>query len=514
METKTPVYGTKKWVWILLGIGGAILIFSFFAPTLFTQQSDIFPSFDNTGNIGDTIGGVMNPFVTIVGIVVTFAAFYIQYEANKEQRIDFVKEINAQKNQFDRSQFDNQFYQMLDLHKQNVNEIYAVRLFNDKKEKVFGRDAMTFLLSEFEAGFFAINFTSKDHEAPSMVNEAYRIFFHGYRPKSEKYILDDTVRMIRKSAKEDQLQSRILEIDKDFNLSNAMKYPCELFNGHAWQLSHYYRHLFQTVKFVANQQEDFIDYEAKRRYLRVLRAQLSNEEQVLLFYNWLSMFGRKWENEENRFFTDFRMIHNVRQEQLVEGVDLMKMFAARNFRKEKERRSDSLFEFQDWSYQSMIDEVEGVARVMNHPSAIRTKSIDEKGYAFIKYCKDYDEYRKYTTGSPLTPEMYRKAWTTDYALKAVFQAMGRLLMKNRYVKGLQIEVFARNRRYSIRISSTELNKYLKKTFPKEEFLENYALVEHQQYVRHFADKIIYGADKSERLEHFQNLGGKIEKMET
>lgn len=119
--------------------------------------------------------------------------------------------------------------------------------------------------------------------------------------------------------------------------------------GYATQLAHYYRHLFQTVKFVVNQDDKLLSYEDKRKYLRILRAQLSNPEQTMIFYNWLSGFGRQWENETNKFFTDYRMIHNIYQALLIPDIILEKIFDLNgNYLKEKNRAKDYLFEYQDW----------------------------------------------------------------------------------------------------------------------------------------------------------------------
>jgi hypothetical protein len=65
------------------------------------------------------------------------------------------------------------------------------------------------------------------------------------------------------------------------------------------------------VKFVAYS-DAITDYKSKMKYLKILRAQLSNHEQILLFYNWLSTgYGGDWENEENKFFTEYKIIHNL-----------------------------------------------------------------------------------------------------------------------------------------------------------------------------------------------------------
>ncbi|RYE12103.1 MAG: hypothetical protein EOP45_23460, partial [Sphingobacteriaceae bacterium] len=53
-----------------------------------------------------------------------------------------------------------------------------------------------------------------------------------------------------------------------------------------------------SLEYLKNDQE-------KIKYLRILRAQLSNHEQILLFYNWLSGHGKNWENDNQHFFTKY-----------------------------------------------------------------------------------------------------------------------------------------------------------------------------------------------------------------
>ena len=78
-----------KIVKVLLWVAFAFILFSFIAPALFSRCSVSVADFSATGQIGDTIGGIMNPFVAIAGVILTFVAFYIQYKANKEQREQF-----------------------------------------------------------------------------------------------------------------------------------------------------------------------------------------------------------------------------------------------------------------------------------------------------------------------------------------------------------------------------------------------------------------------------------------
>ncbi len=85
---------SKILIWILVGVSSILIIFSCFAPVLFSQGSSEW-DFTGTGQIGDTIGGIMSPFVGIAGVLAAFLAFYIQYEANKVQREQFLKSLNS-----------------------------------------------------------------------------------------------------------------------------------------------------------------------------------------------------------------------------------------------------------------------------------------------------------------------------------------------------------------------------------------------------------------------------------
>ncbi len=285
---------------------------------------------------GDALGGVLNPIIGIVAILVTYLAFYIQFIANKQVQ-----------NQFRIQQFESQFYEMLRIHKDNVNEMYLTSKdggnFNGRYvlESIYYELIFCFnrCKSIVEANYKHQNHNPSNLKTDkSILNFVYSIWFHG-----AQYINNE---------KFDFLELECLENLKTLqnakNLHEDIKH--QILKGNQSRVAHYYRHLFQTVKFVANQNEDFISYENKRKYLRILRAQLSNYEQALLFFNWFSDFGYKWEesnNLGNKFFTDYRIIHNLYP------ALILKMFDLDDFksdRKEKNRSNDSIFEYQDWGY--------------------------------------------------------------------------------------------------------------------------------------------------------------------
>jgi len=83
------------------------------------------------------------------------------------------------------------------------------------------------------------------------------------------------------------------------------------FGGHISRLGHYFRHLYQAVKFIAEQNEIIFNEGKKCEYAKTLRAQLSDYEQLLLYFNVISTLGKAWTIENGNFVKRFRMIKNM-----------------------------------------------------------------------------------------------------------------------------------------------------------------------------------------------------------
>jgi hypothetical protein len=84
-----------KWI---LAVSILVLIFAFLSPLIFTSpsSSERF-DFSKTGEIGDTIGGIINPFIALIGVLLTFLAFYMQIKANQIQISQFKKGLQKEK---------------------------------------------------------------------------------------------------------------------------------------------------------------------------------------------------------------------------------------------------------------------------------------------------------------------------------------------------------------------------------------------------------------------------------
>jgi uncharacterized membrane protein len=279
----------SKW---LIGFAIVLVVISFISPILFTRSG--FVDFSKTGQIGDTIGGIMNPFVGIASIIIMFLAFYMQFKANKIMQF-----------QFEKNQFENQFFEMLKTHKENSYLISSTH-FESEEGIGFGEDT------------------------------AYRQWLKT-RKKGFEYLVD------RINRHYDEWKSQNPKRDKRNNFHVAYE------NNWEDSFGHYFRHLFLIVKFIDSKPNYFLTYEEKRNYLRILRASLSIYEQIFLYYNWLAGYGSQWENEKNHFFTDYRMIHNVNNgihnDFAIKGISpFCELLKEKNYRMEEGRNDDALFE--------------------------------------------------------------------------------------------------------------------------------------------------------------------------
>ncbi len=160
-----------------------------------------------------------------------------------------------------------------------------------------------------------LGFQKDDNE--TILDIAYLIFFMGIGKSSDKLItislkdrcdeifLTQLIKYLNTEVKEQFRTGR-----RNFSLPADGYQPKYMpFDGHMTRLGHYYRHLYQTVGFIANQDNELINESGKCEYAKTLRAQLSDYEQLILFYNANSSLGKSWIKEG--YLKRFRMIKNM-----------------------------------------------------------------------------------------------------------------------------------------------------------------------------------------------------------
>lgn len=105
------------------------------------------------------------------------------------------------------------------------------------------------------------------------------------------------------------------EIAKQLKVNRQSKFLYKkYYGGHQHRLGHYYRHLYQSYKTL--DRTNLISQDSKYDYSKLLRAQISTYEQILLFINSLSSLGMKWQfladnDKRNDFIEKYQIIKNV-----------------------------------------------------------------------------------------------------------------------------------------------------------------------------------------------------------
>lgn len=330
--------------WILL----IAIVLICILPLLLTQFSIV--DFTDTGEIGDTIGGIMGPFVAIIASFLTFLAFLMQYQANEVQK----SELKRQSVLHDREQFESKLYQMLDVYNQNVTRLRAGDLE--------GKRAIPELLSEFHYIYRCVRYAYigiKESDITSLVTDkaqredmllymndvikdagaenlvlmkfAYSLFFYGfprvdpYEKYKGKYVLENIIyqSLLRIPFEKADVRYQDYFLEDKFKV---LRYPLkcsahyEMMKGHNEELGIYYRQMFQFFMAISDVDKVIADEDQKYRYAKLLRSQLTDSEQVLLYYNSMSEMGTEW-NRKSRFqdnlresmglIARFRLIKNI-----------------------------------------------------------------------------------------------------------------------------------------------------------------------------------------------------------
>lgn len=353
--------------------------------------------YDITGQVGDFIGGV-------VGTVLSGAGFYFLYMTLVAQR----ESIIEQKKAFERERFESKFFELINLHKENVNEMSYNKIKDTNDNPIEGRKVFNAINKEYVECLREVKRYSKIYGTKDFIRKEYKIFLENLINKNDlkkisiydlayidiaytiiyfgvtkdgeilvknnflrKYNDDFFYTLLRFIKLKPNLGYRDntiawnkfialpigeLSIICDLLIKNKnnklFQYKIEgydiisnyqkikFYGGHQHRLGHYYRHLFQTFKYLSLQK--IFNTNEKYFFAKTLRAQLSNYEQTLLFVNSISEFGFSWElfpetddkGKELKLITTYQLIKNMSGKRVLD-VDCQTFYKKVNFEFEK-----------------------------------------------------------------------------------------------------------------------------------------------------------------------------------
>jgi len=324
-KEKNTIKTFDRSFWIYIGIFLFLVIVILFFPYLFSQYSFHGIDFTPVNGISDTIG-IISPFIAILAAGLTFLAFWVQFKANEQQRYDIKKE-----------RFESTFYELLRFHKQNVDDLKIENLNQRELFQEFYyelRFAYTLTKDAFDSILKTSEDSTKDilrnYSTIKLINLSYQIFFYGY---NYIYTVSEIQIGLPKKVWQEvrpELINRFKEYDDnwekgDYSLRVQRKTKglklegggmlssfYKPFAGQSKLLGHYYRNLYQIVKYIDGQDDRFLTFPQKYDYVKTLRAQLSDHEQVILYYNSLSSLGYDWfAGKDKSLIVRYRLIKNA-----------------------------------------------------------------------------------------------------------------------------------------------------------------------------------------------------------
>lgn len=371
----------------LIAVGvGIMVIFYIRMGYHFSISADYeMPNMDATGQIGDFIGGVVGTLFSLVGVLLLFITLRDQRESFKKERFEnhFFELVKLHRDNISELQYTK--YESGKMQA-SLNRKVFKKIYEEFKESLF--DVRHFLNSTEPDDYylpkykkkilniFKVNSLDVDLIELATINIAYCITFFGvdevgemalvnlfqkkYKPE---YFLHVLYFIKLKPKKEYKISFKNWEIlrQKDYVVFKEMLYKLYFYNkpkheivlnqleleiysnsklikyygGHQHRLGHYFRHLFQTYKFLNKQ--TILSTDEKYMYGKTLRAQLSTYEQYLLFFNSISSLGMRWElNQEIETFHDKHSeeaIKIIEDNKLITKYNLIKNLPGRHFYK-------------------------------------------------------------------------------------------------------------------------------------------------------------------------------------
>ncbi len=264
----------------LIGLGTVLLIIGLWFLTYFLLK-DL--GLDERGTLGDMFGTVNALFsgLAFAGIIITILLQRKELKYQREELKATRKEFVIQNKTLRTQRFENTFFGLINLHNQIVKDIDFEKhdLLSSTSETFIGRDA-------FQQAF--------------------------------------------KELRQELKQS-------EFDIAYK-----KVYTRHSTDFGHYFRNLYRIIKIIhstefvskeeleskklLNSHYDF-NYLERYKYTSIVRSQLSDFELLILFYNSISKYGKKFKP----LIEQYSLLKNL-PKTYIENKELLKLYDSRAFK--------------------------------------------------------------------------------------------------------------------------------------------------------------------------------------
>jgi len=254
----------KYRVEILIVACGLVFINLIFIPKAFRQSDTV--SAEAAAQLGSFVGGYVGSIFLLISVVLLFAT------------------LRSQRRMSEMQNFETKYFELIKMHRDNVAEIQV--------GKAAGRKLFVLLVRELRSVLEVVRTVAARSRVTLTQRQALQIayycLFFGVGPNSSRML---TISLSGfDPALINAIEHELNQKDTKLRVRNEKNFGYIPFEGHQSRLGHYYRHLFQMIRYVDLQTIDIDKYE----FVKTIRAQLSTHEQALLLVNSLTPIGENW----------------------------------------------------------------------------------------------------------------------------------------------------------------------------------------------------------------------------
>jgi predicted enzyme related to lactoylglutathione lyase len=291
-----------------LAIIGVLTLISFMVLLSFqnhinTNEIDL----EKASQIGDFFAGVVGLTFTIVATILV----YLTYQTQKEEAKSSSGALKLQARASQLQQFENTFFNLLSNHREVLQSIQEKWLIHngdgvDNHRLIQGKNLIDTIVNFIKTITVdkGIVFAKNNHKTYSMD------YFIPYEELKKESIYDD----FELEFVDSLVRGRSRYKSKLANAKGLASVYEKIFLLNRSSLGHYFRNLFHLIKFV-HEYEGFNESHSKDeirvlkyKYVRLVRAQLSNNELILLALNsTIWNFDEDWSD----FLRDYNLFRNV-----------------------------------------------------------------------------------------------------------------------------------------------------------------------------------------------------------
>ncbi len=283
-----------KWAIIISGtVFTVVLGYVTFNKAYFHFDGDIDPEL--AAKFGDFIGGFIG---TLFGFLSVMVLAYSILKQTYETR---------------RNNIRNSFFKMIDYHFKNVEQIELTKPGSPNVQEKARRGFVAYKI-QIKRLLQAICKVNSENDlglnGHDVASIAYMVFYYGVG-ESWKTFLEDKLSCY---------ECRELMINNLIRLSKRNP-EMNLCRTNQTILSAYFRNMYNAIKLVDS--EPYFTSKEKYDLIKIYRAQLSNPELYVLFFNVISPFGKKW--REKDFVNKYSLVKNIPHDYL-DGYDMKSYF--------------------------------------------------------------------------------------------------------------------------------------------------------------------------------------------